>query len=52
MNRYTLGANRCIQKPIGFPQFRRSVTTLASYWLLRNQPPVPNRAQRPTKKAR
>jgi hypothetical protein len=52
VNGYILGTKRCIQKPVEFLQFRRSVTTLTSYWLPSNQPPVPNRAQRPAKKAR
>jgi two-component system, response regulator len=52
VNGYIPGANRCLQKPVDFPQFRRSLTTLASYWLLRNRPAVPNSTQRSAKRAR
>jgi hypothetical protein len=51
VSRYTLGANRCLQKPVDSPQFRQSLTAVAWYWRLTNQPPLPNRAQPPEKKA-
>ena len=41
LNGYQLGANRYIQKPVDFEQFRRIVKQLGLYWLLVNQPPPP-----------
>jgi len=52
VNGYILGTKRCIQKPVDLLRFGRSVTTSASYWLLSNQPPVPNSTQRSAKRAR
>jgi two-component system response regulator len=39
---YGLGANSYIQKPVDFGQFRDTVKAVGLYWLLTNQPPVPN----------
>jgi hypothetical protein len=50
VSRYTPGANSCMQ-PVDSPQCRQPLTTLASYWLLTSQPPLPNGAQRPEKRA-
>lgn len=38
---YNLGANSYIQKPVDFDQFREIVKTVGLYWLVINQPPVP-----------
>lgn len=37
---YNLGANRYIQKPVNFDQFRQTVKSVGLYWLVINQPPV------------
>lgn len=42
INGYHLGANSYIQKPVDFAQFRDTVKTAGLYWLVINQPPVPN----------
>jgi two-component system response regulator len=42
VNSYGLGANSYIQKPVDFDQFRETVKNVGLYWLLINQPPVPN----------
>jgi two-component system response regulator len=39
---YHLGANSYIQKPVDFDQFRETVKSAGLYWLVINQPPVPN----------
>ncbi len=39
---YGLGANSYIQKPVDFDQFRETVKIVGMYWLLINQPPVPD----------
>jgi two-component system response regulator len=36
---YGLGANSYIRKPVNFVEFIETVKHLATYWLLRNQPP-------------
>ena len=36
---YDLGVNSYIQKPVGFDQFRETVSALALYWLSLNQHP-------------
>ena len=36
---YDLGVNSYIQKPVDFNHFRETEHSLASYWLLVNQPP-------------
>jgi two-component system response regulator len=36
---YDLGATSCIQKPVDFQQFRKTVGALALYWLTANQAP-------------
>ena len=41
INGYHLGANSYIQKPVDFGQFRNTVKNAGLYWLLINQPPVP-----------
>jgi CheY-like chemotaxis protein len=41
VNSYGLGANSYIQKPVDFDQFRQTVKTVGLYWLVINQPPVP-----------
>lgn len=38
---YGLGANSYIQKPVDFDQFRDTVKKVGLYWLVINQPPVP-----------
>jgi two-component system response regulator len=42
VNGYGLGANSYIQKPVDFDQFRETVKNVGLYWLLINQPPMPN----------
>jgi two-component system response regulator len=42
LNGYHLGANSYIQKPVDFAQFRDTVKNAGLYWLLINQPPVPD----------
>jgi two-component system response regulator len=44
---YNLGANSYIQKPVDFDQFRETVKQAGLYWLLINQPPVPEGLSRP-----
>jgi two-component system response regulator len=39
---YELGVNSYIVKPVDFEQFTEAVRSLGLYWLLLNQPPVPN----------
>ena len=39
---YGLGANSYIQKPVDFDQFRQTVKSVGLYWLVINQPPLPN----------
>jgi CheY-like chemotaxis protein len=41
VNGYGLGANSYIQKPVDFDQFRTTVKNVGLYWLVINQPPVP-----------
>lgn len=41
MNRYGLGANNYIQKPVDFQQFRETVKNVGLYWLLINEKPLP-----------
>ena len=38
---YNLGANSFIQKPVDFEQFRETIKSVGLYWLVINQPPVP-----------
>ena len=44
---YNLGANSYIQKPVDFEQFRETVKSVGLYWLVINQPPVPEELSRP-----
>ncbi len=44
---YHLGANSYIQKPVDFDQFRETVKSAGLYWLVINQPPVPNGVPEP-----
>jgi CheY-like chemotaxis protein len=44
VNTYGLGANSYIQKPVDFDQFRETVKNVGLYWLVINQPPVPEAA--------
>jgi two-component system response regulator len=37
---YSSGVNSFIQKPVDFEQFRTTVKTLGTYWMLVNQPPL------------
>jgi two-component system response regulator len=37
---YSLGANSFIQKPVDFDQFRATVKTVGTYWMVTNQSPV------------
>ncbi len=39
---YKLGANSYIVKPVDFDKFVQAITELGLYWLLLNQPPIPN----------
>ena len=48
---YRLGANAYIQKPVDFDQFRKTIKTVGLYWLVINQPPVPEGAIQPQAKA-
>jgi two-component system, response regulator len=51
VNSYGLGANSYIQKPVDFDQFRKTIKTVGLYWLVINQPPVPEGAIQPQAKA-
>lgn len=44
---YGLGANRYIQKPVDFDQFRETVKQAGLYWLVTNQPSVGNGISQP-----
>jgi two-component system response regulator len=44
---YELGVNSYIVKPVDFEQFTEAVRSLGLYWLLLNQPPVPNGSDEP-----
>ena len=48
---YHLGANSYIQKPVDFDQFRETVKNVGLYWLVINQPPVPDAAAHMTEPA-
>ncbi len=39
---YDLGVNSYIVKPVDFEQFVKAVQELGVYWMLLNQPPVPD----------
>lgn len=39
---YELGANSYIQKPVEFDRFVHVVRQIGLYWLVLNQPPIPN----------
>jgi two-component system response regulator len=41
INGYGLGANSYIQKPVDFDQFRETIKRVGLYWLVINQPPLP-----------
>jgi CheY-like chemotaxis protein len=51
VNTYGLGANSYIQKPVDFDQFRETVKNVGLYWLVINQPPVPDAAAHMTEPA-
>ena len=51
VNGYGLGANSYIQKPVDFDQFRDTVKNVGLYWLVINQPPVPNGPVEPAEQA-
>jgi len=38
---YELGANACVRKPVEFPEFRRVVAALGTFWIGTNEPPPP-----------
>lgn len=42
INSYELGVNSYVVKPVDFEGFAKAVSQLGLYWLLTNQPPVPN----------
>lgn len=44
---YNLGVKSYIQKPVDFDQFREIVKTVGLYWLVINQPPVPESVSHP-----
>ncbi|HXB94151.1 MAG TPA: response regulator [Puia sp.] len=41
INSYQLGVNSYVVKPVDFEGFARAVSQLGLYWLLTNQPPLP-----------
>ena len=43
---YNLGANSYIQKPVDFEQFRQTVKTVGLYWMVINQRPAINGAEK------
>jgi two-component system response regulator len=43
---YNLGANSYIQKPVDFEQFRQTVKTVGLYWMVINQRPAVNGAEK------
>ena len=43
---YNLGANSYIQKPVDFEQFRETVKTVGLYWMVTNQRPAENGAEK------
>src|SRR5580704_14925543 len=47
-NSYHLGVNSYIQKPVDFEQFRQTVKTIGLYWLVINQSPISNEAEKPS----
>ena len=49
---YNLGVNSYLQKPVEFDQFRKMVKLLGMYWLVTNQPPVSDGAQRAARQGR
>ena len=36
---YQLGANSCVQKPVKYEEFWKTIQSIAHYWLLLSQPP-------------
>jgi two-component system response regulator len=45
INSYELGVNSYVVKPVDFEGFARAVSQLGLFWLLTNQPPVPQNIQ-------
>jgi two-component system, response regulator len=45
---YDLGVNSYIQKPVDFDQFRQTVKTAGLYWMVINQSPISNEAEKPS----
>jgi two-component system, response regulator len=43
---YDLGVNSYIQKPVDFDQFRQTVKTAGLYWMVINQSPISNEAEK------
>ena len=49
---YELGANRYLQKPVEFDEFRKMVKRLGRYWLVSNRAPLAGRKSQAAKQAR
>jgi CheY-like chemotaxis protein len=45
INSYQVGVNSYVVKPVDFEGFARAVSQLGMYWLLTNQPPLPQNKQ-------
>ena len=38
---YQLGVNAFVQKPVDFEEFRRTISEIGTFWLVKNEPPPP-----------